>query len=548
MTFLAPQYLWAFLALLPLAAVYFLKVRPRRQPTNAFFLWQKVFEQKQSSALFKKLRDLLSLLLLLLAASLIALAMAKPRLGLGDQRDLLVLIDRSASMQAGPAGDSAFDQALQEARALVNGLDDGRRMALATVHQRLRFHQHLTDSPLDLRRQLEALTPTNLPLTDQLSPLLTPYLQDQKRYRVLFLTDGQAVPELAGLEPLLVGKNTSNLGLTAADLAWSPTASSSANLSFEALSTHSESVTAEAELREAKTGVISRLIPLQLSPGLTQPAVITLENLAPGDYQLVLTPSDAFPLDNEVTFHLPPRPKIRVALQTDQPFFFQKAIEAFSRNSGLLTLTSPDQADVLITTGSEPPSEKPHLVFNSTSEGTSPLEILAPEARIADHPALQHLDLEALAFPGAQKRPLPPGSTVLVASEEDLALISQQGQTLRYNLDPAVGDFYFSPWFPILLYQGCRALVPTPDEPAVAPTASALAENPPLGLQTSPEGDQISLALLSQAESQLPQQDRVGTIQQAATARGWPLSTWLLVLALLILTSEAALYHRRKLG
>jgi hypothetical protein len=36
MTFGFPAFFWAALALLPLAAVYFIKIRPRRQPVNAF--------------------------------------------------------------------------------------------------------------------------------------------------------------------------------------------------------------------------------------------------------------------------------------------------------------------------------------------------------------------------------------------------------------------------------------------------------------------------------------------------------------------------------
>ena len=48
MSFAAPGLLWALLALLPLAALFFLRVKPRKKPTSAFFLWQKVFEDKKS--------------------------------------------------------------------------------------------------------------------------------------------------------------------------------------------------------------------------------------------------------------------------------------------------------------------------------------------------------------------------------------------------------------------------------------------------------------------------------------------------------------------
>ncbi len=82
MTFGFPAFFWATLALLPLAAVYFIKTRPRRQPVNAFFLWQQVFKQKASNSLFQRLRNLLSLLLVALAflAAVFALSSAQQRM------------------------------------------------------------------------------------------------------------------------------------------------------------------------------------------------------------------------------------------------------------------------------------------------------------------------------------------------------------------------------------------------------------------------------------------------------------------------------------
>ena len=86
MSFLAPAFLWGLAALAPLAAIYFLKVRPRRKPTNAYFLWQRILNQKQTSALFRRLRDVLSLLLLAIATVAIVLAMARPRVEQSDER------------------------------------------------------------------------------------------------------------------------------------------------------------------------------------------------------------------------------------------------------------------------------------------------------------------------------------------------------------------------------------------------------------------------------------------------------------------------------
>ncbi|MEM1442773.1 MAG: BatA domain-containing protein [Verrucomicrobiota bacterium] len=100
MTFLSPAFLWTLLALLPLGAVYFLKVRPRRKTTTAYFLWEKIFSEKKASSLFNRLRDLLSLLIMALAFGAIAFALARPEFSADERKDLLILIDESASMSA----------------------------------------------------------------------------------------------------------------------------------------------------------------------------------------------------------------------------------------------------------------------------------------------------------------------------------------------------------------------------------------------------------------------------------------------------------------
>ena len=110
MSFGFPAFFWAALALLPLAAVYFIRTRPRRQPVNAFFLWQQVFQQKAASSLFQKLRNLLSLLLVALAFLAAVFALTRPRFDDGNTPDLLVIIDRSASMQALENGKSRLDR------------------------------------------------------------------------------------------------------------------------------------------------------------------------------------------------------------------------------------------------------------------------------------------------------------------------------------------------------------------------------------------------------------------------------------------------------
>ena len=150
MRFLSPLFFWAFLSLIPLVAVYLLKVRPRRAPTTAFFLWERVFQEKRATSLFRRLRDFWSLLLMTLVFSAICLALTNPQWVNDERKDLLIVIDNSASMNARDGTGSRLDQARQAAREIVRGLDGTQRAALATLNEQLVYRCHMTDSPQQL--------------------------------------------------------------------------------------------------------------------------------------------------------------------------------------------------------------------------------------------------------------------------------------------------------------------------------------------------------------------------------------------------------------
>ncbi|MEM7600985.1 MAG: BatA and WFA domain-containing protein, partial [Verrucomicrobiota bacterium] len=193
MTFLSPALLWTLLALIPLVAVYFLKVRPRRQYTTAYFLWEKIFNEKKATSLLSKLRDLFSLLLLLLAFVLLAFALARPTLDEDSRKDLLIIVDRSASMGgAALEGGQRLDVALDRARDIARALNGNQRAALVTVDREVSFVSNFTESPRALLEAIDQIEPSELPLR---SEALRDFLDGRDSWgedlRIIFLTDGQ---------------------------------------------------------------------------------------------------------------------------------------------------------------------------------------------------------------------------------------------------------------------------------------------------------------------------------------------------------------------
>src|SRR4029079_19151563 len=103
MSFLTPLALLSALIIGPIiVAMYLLKLRREDRRVSSTFLWQRIVRDVEANALWQKLRRTLLLLLQLLLLALLALALARPffrTAGIAG-RNLIVIIDRSASMQA----------------------------------------------------------------------------------------------------------------------------------------------------------------------------------------------------------------------------------------------------------------------------------------------------------------------------------------------------------------------------------------------------------------------------------------------------------------
>jgi hypothetical protein len=120
-------------------ALYILKLR--RRPITVPFskLWERILRDKEATSLFSRLKRILSLLLQLAILALLIMALGDPRTAIEvvKGRNLVVLIDTSASMQArdgGPSGQKPrVDLAKEELRKIIRGLGASDRMLIATM-------------------------------------------------------------------------------------------------------------------------------------------------------------------------------------------------------------------------------------------------------------------------------------------------------------------------------------------------------------------------------------------------------------------------------
>jgi len=110
---------------------YVIKMRRRRFEVPFSALWKRVLEQKDSNSLWKQLKRLLSLLLILVILGLVLFAALDPTLGAVDReaRNVIILIDASASMKAMDGDEdgriSRIEVAKKKAGELIDSMGGG---------------------------------------------------------------------------------------------------------------------------------------------------------------------------------------------------------------------------------------------------------------------------------------------------------------------------------------------------------------------------------------------------------------------------------------
>ena len=618
MNFVSPVFFWALVSLLPLIAIYLLKVKPTLKPTTAFFLWEDIFQEKKATSLFQRFRDLLSLLMMMLAFLAIVFALVRPDLSGDNQKDLVLLIDNSASMNAIDGGSSRLEQAKTVARQIVRGLNGTQRCSVATVSNESAFLSNLTDNPRELLDAIASIQPGLL--TSEIDVLQQFRKRDSQEdgaaeleseessvtdrlsldsHRVILISDGclgAPVPE--ELELIKVGtSNPGNVGIVACDMLRLPGGRNRVGVFFQINSTFDKQVSAEILLSHGTQDNLVKLIPLELVPGENPAEVFELEDTPEGKWFLQLQiadETDALADDDQAFMVLPPRRPIPIAVVAEDRFFYENSVLAFSRNDGLLTLVPQQEKpspQLLIGAGIfavADDSTSDLLVFQPQGESVwwsqvgEEIEVALPRTLNENHPVVRHLDPTLIPFVGARRLTAPQGAEVWVEAEDGTPLIYRATNAGRsaiiVNLDPLASDFYFSAWFPVLVYSsavhlagrsevvsasyptghfaripgvqsGQKTTVTRPDETQYETTETFLSSLSQAGFYqlNSSGGDwQFASSLLSTTETQIDNSEVEASSQPVN--RGFSPAIWLTILAILVVVAESILYQRRKVG
>ena len=237
-----------------LLLLYFLKLRRREQLVPSTLLWKRAVEDLRVNAPFQRLRRSLLLLLqlLVLAAALLALARPIVKTSIADEARLVLLIDRSGSMNACEGDVTRLDLAKEQAVRFVKSLNrhaEGWRSYFSFTRARAKTQvlviafsdraavvAPFTTSTRELIETIQRITPTDgatgvREAIDLAEAYLTPGAAEidgpadgaglgEGPARLVLISDGR-IPDLdritlraSKLELVRVGEAQDNVGIT----------------------------------------------------------------------------------------------------------------------------------------------------------------------------------------------------------------------------------------------------------------------------------------------------------------------------------------------
>ena len=592
MTFLALAP-WQVLALCSMTAglviwFFFLKLRHPPVAVASLLLWKRVLVDKEHRSLWERLRRLISLLLALTIALLIAAALGRPQSGAltGEPRNVAVVLDTSASMAAATAdGQTRWAHARDAARRMIEAAGATDQFLVADTSGRIATA--LTSDRGELFAAIDAMVPS-------VARSAFPSIDTTDR-EVVFISDGAAAVRLpADTQTMSVFESADNVAVTDFQVTLDPADPARRQAHVQITSYADADQDVELTLGDESTPLVRGT--LRLAAGQVLSRSFVLDGALNGSIRAYVEPArDALALDNVAVDYVAPPHSVRVMLVTTGDTYLETLLSLDPRVE--LRVVQPDVFR-------EDPTVNAYVFdrFAPTNKPTRPALLFRPPGRAwlagsdrapalratglrvttwnEDHPVLQFVSEIDLGIREARHLELAePGTVNVVAAAGETPLIVAEDASPRWvmvTFDLERSDFAVRPGFPIFMqnvltwFLGApstlRRNVGTVDVPmprarittldgTVIPARSQLASTrfeasePGVYLATAGSARQyVAVTLANRDVSDLRRSTFQGAETVSAPPRRWlhrELWTYMLILAIVLITLEWWTYHRR---
>ena len=467
-------------------ALYILKLRRRAVAIPFSPLWQRILRDKEATSLFSKLKRLLSLLVQLALLALLVVALGDPRAAasLVKGRNVVVLVDASASMQATDVSPTRLEAAKAEVKTIVRGLGGADRMLIAQMDAMVTPLGPMTGDTSELEREVDEIRPTDTRADfPRALRFATDALRGADSPEIVVVSDGAlgAAADAQGpvhlgdvkLSYVKVGKGKRNVGVTQFSVRRYPLDKSRYEVMLEVTNTGDQPE--DVELSLLGDGMPVDLTRLRLKPGERLPRFYP--NLSGASRKLEASIAlaggahDDLPADDHAYALLPERRRAKVLVVSDGNLYLQAAL-LLDEYLDVTTVTPAEYARSyaagapktdLVIFDRVTPAELPraHALYLDPRGAGSPVkvgeEIDQPGFDKIDrkHPTVRFIALDDVNIAKGHKLTGEPADKVVGASEPGGAILvagSRGGfKFVAVGFDPAASDLPLRTAWPIFL-------------------------------------------------------------------------------------------------
>ena len=522
MPFIAPLALLG-LAFVPLVvAFWMLRLRRTERVVSSTLLWKRFGEDLEANAPWQRLRRSLLLLLQLLLVVILALLAARPYFERPATlaRDLVIVVDASASMAATDVAPSRIAVAKQAALDALRDLPSGGKVSVIAAGATSRVVANATSDLGRVRQAISSIeaAPAAGDLADALR-LASALAARSGDAEVVVATDAAFTPPAglrvdAPVRVLPVGTARRNQAIVALAVRTAPSAvtrsvfASVANLDLSPVTTRVE-IWGDGRLLEARE--------LFLDP--VSRADVGIDDV-PRDVSVIevrLGGGDQLAYDDRAWAIVPPDRLLRILLVSNGDPYLETAL-AYLPNAELYgvtpadygTKTKPELFDLVIFDANVP-AELPHVpTLLVAPPRSSPLATVSGTLKdpavgrtSPDEPLLRYVDLTTLHVAEAVKVTLPDWArTVIPGPAGSPLLYLGERDGLRAGVlafEPRRSDLPLQVAFPILVSNVVGELVGASQAPTSAVAPGSLVNLPvPAGATglrvTRPDGSTVEIA------------------------------------------------------
>ncbi len=466
-------------------ALYILKLRRRVVAVPFSPLWQRILRDKEATSLFSKLKRLLSLLLQLALLALLVLALGDPRAAatLIKGRNVVVLVDASASMQATDVTPTRLAGAKDEVKRLIRGMGGADRMLIAQMDAAITPMGPMSGETSELERAVDSVKATDARADwPRALRFATDTLRNVDNAEIVVVSDGNLGEAIDSAGPvhigdvklsyMPVGKAKDNVAITQFSVRRYPLDKSRYEVMLEVENTGPAE--ADVELTLLGDGTIVDLTKLRLRPGDRLPrfypnlsgASRTLE----AKLAVIGDTKDALPADDHAYALLPERRRAKVLIVSQGNTYLEAAL-LLDEYLDVTTATPLEYAtkhaaksasfDAIVFDEATPAEmPKTNALYLDPRGPGSPFkvegEIKQPGFDKIDrkHPIVRFTALDQVNIARGHKLKPEPGDKVIGASEEGAILVAGNrggNKMVAMGFDVRESDLALRVAWPVLL-------------------------------------------------------------------------------------------------